>query len=266
MSYGVAGTNGLDGAAGADSTVPGPQGPTGLQGDPSTDTLGALGPFCTGSNDIAVWDGLMWDCSTTTDVVCNSLGANPSCDLKMVIADIVNPPKTVFVTSNTYNPNLGGIAGGDSICQSLADTAGLDGTYMAWLSDDTLESPATRFTQSEFRYVRVDGVQIAADWTDLTDGLLDAVINVDETGATQSSTDKVMTGTEGDGTADTNYAAGASNCAGWTNGTGGFSPGTPGGGWRGNNLAFNNPQVLNEWTTLGAGGCATADHFFCFAQ
>jgi len=35
----------------------------------------------------------------------------------------------VFVTSETYDGNLGGIAGADSKCQALADAAGLDGIW-----------------------------------------------------------------------------------------------------------------------------------------
>jgi len=99
-------------------------------------------------------------------------------------------PKTVFVTSTTQAGNLGGITGADAICQGLADAAALDGTYFAWLANagDSETAPLGRFTQADDPYVLVDGTQIAADWTDLTDGTLDAGIDRDEAGLPQTGT------------------------------------------------------------------------------
>ena len=45
--------------------------------------------------------------------------------------------KRVFVTSANYTGDLGGLVGADSKCQALADSAGLDGNYKAWLSTNT---------------------------------------------------------------------------------------------------------------------------------
>lgn len=45
--------------------------------------------------------------------------------------------KRVFVTRATTDGNLGGTAGADAFCQSAADTAGLGGSYQAWLSTGT---------------------------------------------------------------------------------------------------------------------------------
>jgi len=42
--------------------------------------------------------------------------------------------KRVFVTSNRYSGNLGGLSGADTTCTNLANTAGLGGTWKAWLS------------------------------------------------------------------------------------------------------------------------------------
>jgi cysteine-rich repeat protein len=42
--------------------------------------------------------------------------------------------KKVFVSSQMYDGNLGGLAGADAKCQALADAANLTGTYMAWIS------------------------------------------------------------------------------------------------------------------------------------
>jgi hypothetical protein len=90
---------------------------------------------------------------------------------------------TVFISSESYTGNLGGLAGADAKCQALADAAGIPGTYMAWLSDGAA-SPSTRFpTKSSSPYKLLNGVKIADNWADLTDGTLDALIYVPDTGS-----------------------------------------------------------------------------------
>ena len=54
-------------------------------------------------------------------------------------------PKKVFISSQTYVGNLGGLAGADQLCQRLASTAGLTGTFKAFLSSSN-STPATRWT------------------------------------------------------------------------------------------------------------------------
>ncbi len=93
-----------------------------------------------------------------------------------------DPPVTVFVTSDTMPGNLGGLAGADAICNARAATAGLAGEYMAWLANDEGD-PAGRFRRNNGPYVRVDGVEIAANWDDLVDGEIAAPIAIDENGA-----------------------------------------------------------------------------------
>ena len=90
-------------------------------------------------------------------------------------------PCRVFVSSTTHSGNLGGLSGADTTCQNLANAAGLPGTYRAWLSDNT-QSPSTRFATSTGAYALVNGVTIAASWTDLTDGTLASPITVTELG------------------------------------------------------------------------------------
>ncbi len=125
--------------------------------------------------------------------------------------------RRVFVTSSTFKGDLGGLAGADDICQTLADREGLPGTYKAWLSDSTA-SPSTRFLLSPAPYIRLDGVRIAHDWADLIDGSLAAPINVDEQGtalAGQQPNDVVWTGTQWSGIAS--LGAGDNyECGDWT--------------------------------------------------
>jgi hypothetical protein len=45
--------------------------------------------------------------------------------------------KKIFITSTTYNGNLGGLSGADTKCQTQASAAGLTGTWKALLSDST---------------------------------------------------------------------------------------------------------------------------------
>ncbi|MCS7029533.1 MAG: hypothetical protein NZ519_12290, partial [Bacteroidia bacterium] len=115
--------------------------------------------------------------------------------------------KRVFVTSTKYGGlcdnsspacpkyhQLGhGPSGGYSgalpffrvVCQQIADQKGLGGVWGPWLEDYGLP-PATHLGLSSFtgNFVRLDGVVVANGWADLTDGTLDAPINVDENGAT----------------------------------------------------------------------------------
>jgi cysteine-rich repeat protein len=74
--------------------------------------------------------------------------------------------KRVFVSSQTYDGNLGGLDGADQKCQTLADAAGLGGTYRAWIAT-VHGSPSTRFVRSKAPYVLVDGTLVARSWADL---------------------------------------------------------------------------------------------------
>lgn len=90
--------------------------------------------------------------------------------------------KRVFVSSASYPANFGGHAGADAACQSLANTAALGGTWMAWVSDSA-SSPAARFIHAPAPYRRIDGTVIAANWTDLTDGTLVNGVALNEYGS-----------------------------------------------------------------------------------
>jgi cysteine-rich repeat protein len=125
--------------------------------------------------------------------------------------------RRIFITSATFKgdlkPAIGealGVALGDAHCQELADAAGLDGTFLAWLSDGRM-SPATRFdTAFAGSYRLVDGTAVVvAGWADLTDGTLAHAIDRDEQGGLAAG-DNVWTNTAADGT-----SAGASGCLDW---------------------------------------------------
>ena len=121
--------------------------------------------------------------------------------------------KTVFVTSVSFNGNLGWLTGADAKCQAQADGPASvvpSGTYLAWLSDG-FDSPDIRFTKSAHPYILPGGTKIAEDFTDLTDGSILHPINIDPTGEPVGLA-QFWTGTNPDGT-----TAGYENtCDGWT--------------------------------------------------
>ena len=130
---------------------------------------------------------------------------------------------TVFVTSQRYSGNLvkeanklnpapeprfnenQGLEAGDFICNSHAQGAGLFGNFAAWLSKDGVDAK-DRLTQGSGPFIDVNGLTIADNIKDLTDGNLDAPIVSDELGlailyGSHRANDFAWTGTGIGGTA-----------------------------------------------------------------
>ena len=115
--------------------------------------------------------------------------------------------------SSSTSGVLGGLTGGDAVCDADAIANGLPaGTYLAWLSDGT-DSPSTRFDQNAGPYELPGGTAIAANWADLTDGALFAPIDQLADGVTTLNS-WVFTGTNPDGTS-VSASADGDNCDGW---------------------------------------------------
>lgn len=153
----------------------------------------------------------------------------------------------VFVTSGTYDGALGGLTGGDAICNTLAGAAGLGGTFVAWLSDSTTDAK-DRLTGAG-PFVSVTGFLIGNDVVDLTDGLVGA-ISRDENNQPVSVTG-VWTGTHWDGTW---YGL---DCQAWTsNMNGGSVRGRSG----------NKGSSGTSWTSFADGVCFSKRHLYCFEQ
>ena len=173
--------------------------------------------------------------------------------------------KNIFVSSQRHDGNFGGVTGADTFCQGLATSAGLSGTYLAWLSDTTT-SPSVRFAQASVPYRLVDGTTIANDWADLVDGSIQNPINLDEYGNAAPSS-MVFTFTMTDGTAGV-FQSATSNCYGddchcnnWTNSNGQGSP-TPG------SAVGQTTQTNDDWTDYSYyNGCgSTGQPIYCFEQ
>jgi len=261
-----------DGSVQSKAQVTGPVGPQGLAGlsgpqGPKGDT-GATGPV--GPQGPAGTFGLAAlnhsACTATDGSPSNlsiSLASDGTVSFKCPIA-----PKRVFMTSQAFAGNMGGLAGADGICQSLANKASLSGVYKAWLSDAT-SSPATRFTHSAGNYIEVDGTVLAADWSSITSGVM-AHIDHDETGnvatvAASGGTGQggvllfgdcgVWSNTKTNGTEFLPLSGGpatAISCNDWSDSSGNRT---------GEISSFSIIQFL-----CGTAGCDTLHPFYCFEQ
>ena len=163
--------------------------------------------------------------------------------------------KRVFVSSASFDGDLGGVAGGDARCQRLAEDAALDGTWRAWLSTPA-SSVDARFAKSTLPYVRLDGVKVASSYADLiaTKKLL-APISVDETMAVLPQTPNrvfVWTNTSAAGAS----ADASSNCNAWTT-----ADNTTG-------VVGNALEDGSGWTIQSSNvpACVTPLRLYCFEQ
>lgn len=152
----------------------------------------------------------------------------------------------VFVTSTTYDGNLGGLSGADAICQNLADTSSLGGRWRAWLSTNSTQA---RDRVNDVAYYLVNNTtKVCDDRTDLTDGTIGNIINIAENQTSIGG--YVWTGTNADGTAHLN------NCNNWTSNLDSSS-----------GVYGNTNSSDGAWTNAGTepmGGCASRYHLYCF--
>ena len=161
---------------------------------------------------------------------------------------ISSSTKRVFVTSTSYDGNLGGLDGADSKCQTQANTAGLNGTWKAWLRSETV-SAASRLSHNNGSYVLTNGNKIADNWSDLTDGSINYPINVNETGALVAQT-LVWTQTFSDGTAGPPAAA----CSNWTSNS------------LGADIVGDTTKTDGGWSNSSSNVCSSTHSLYCFEQ
>jgi len=231
-------------------------------------TIGAVGP---GAFDQAKLDAIINivcddgnEC--TTDGIDTATGQCihtwPECGIKdgccgpgCTSENDIDCRKIVFVTSQTFTGALGGVAGADEKCQSAAGNAGLTGTFLAWIADDTPgSSPEQRFTKNG-SYILVDGTVIADSWMDLTDGSLLNAINKDESGVVRS--DRAWANVKSDGSVKGSTSFDIDSCYGWRSG----SAQGKGRGWLGISKATG-PQ----WTDGSSSSCQGQARLYCFEQ
>ena len=157
-------------------------------------------------------------------------------------------PRLVFVTSGASNGSIGGLTGADTRCSGAA--GGLGGPeWQAWLSDDT-GSPSTRMnTAYKGWYQLVDGTPIAHGWEDLTDGTLEAAINLTESGTVPPNNLSAWTNTNPDGT----VADVANDCMNWTSGSDALSA-----------IRGSATSAMATWTSSGTALCVSGYRLYCF--
>lgn len=126
------------------------------------------------------------------------------------------PPNSriVFITAQSYSGNLkgtypDGLTGADAKCQINAQSAGLPGTYKAWLSTSSVDAK-NRIPSDKMFILPGSGAIVANDLNDLISGDIDVAINRDQFGNIQSG-DGVFTGTDEYGMRIPNK-----NCSNWT--------------------------------------------------
>lgn len=113
------------------------------------------------------------------------------------------PANLVFVTSTMVTGGFGGVAAADAMCAQHAATAGMSGTFVAWLSGASI----IRLSESR-GWTRVDGVALADQPSDFISNLLLAPIALDERGQPVGG-NRIWTGLTRDG-------APAADCVQWT--------------------------------------------------
>lgn len=126
----------------------------------------------------------------------------------------------VFLTSGVFDGKLGGLAGADALCTTAAQRNPLIAkrVFHAWLSDATKNvNDATRFRRGTRPYIRIDGSNFAASFSQITSSALANPLNIDEsgnalTGATGSPALSVWTATS----ASTGNAYNGFSCNNWT--------------------------------------------------
>jgi hypothetical protein len=198
------------------------------------------------------------DGSEPVDASAESAADGPVDSAITLVDCTVGQCKRVFLSSTqTMSGNLGGVAGGDSVCQSLANARTLGGVWKAWLSDQS-SSPMTRFSHAGVPYRLLDGTLVAAHWNALTSGALAHAIDVDETGNRVSADggpgaliSEVWTGTLPSG----GYAS--ASCRNWANGSSNMPYGEVG--------LFANSDF--QWTASYAQFCDRMFlRLYCFEQ
>lgn len=168
--------------------------------------------------------------------------------------------RLVFATSTLYNGNLGGLTGADNKCQSLAETAGLPGTFKAWLSGtdamNSLQSPHSRFDENLSLPTRIykraytpllANVLVASNWSTLEN--LDKKIDTTETAFPIDTLPRVWTNTTPIGS-PTNPQ---SDCSGWKS-----SHSMNHGGYG------RTTRTDPAWTNSGEDPCDAKHRLYCF--
>ncbi|MBA3820439.1 MAG: hypothetical protein H0X17_16225 [Deltaproteobacteria bacterium] len=184
-------------SCGADCTETYPHGTTvTLTATPSTAAATA--------STFAGWSGACTGTGTCTVTLTSAATVN---------AKFVLSPNLMFVSSGLSNGSLGGLAGADAKCQQLAGAANLAGTYRAYLSSISGNTPINAPSRmgSASGWVRVDGAPLMNAISQFAAGTLANAPALMENGVNVSQTQfaHAWTGTNENGTFDSACSAAA---------------------------------------------------------
>jgi len=167
-------------------------------------------------------------------------------------APTIRPALIVFALTN-YNlfGTLGGLSGADNICNTRAQSSGLNGTFRAWLSTNTINAK-DRINDGVYALPNTLGkptIKVIGSKADFSTGSILHRINRTSLGVEFYSNGAVWTGTNEFGNAVPNL-----NCNGWTSSLSTLN-GTMG------RTSFQN----KSWTNSGTGSCnGDAYAIYCF--
>lgn len=188
------------------------------------------------------------NCNLSARLICMGTGSGGP------LPAFASSGKRVFATSVGGTGDLStwadaggrtGLAAADAVCRARAAAAGLAGNFKAWLSDSSVD--AIDRLNGNGPWVRMDGVRIATDKADLTDGRLFSAIAMDETGLYPRES-APWTGTDASGRAKPDLM-----CDDWRS----ASP-TDTGVWG------QTPIASGDWTDNFEASCNRSFRLFCF--
>lgn len=157
--------------------------------------------------------------------------------------------KRVFISSVTYNGNLGGLSGADDKCNSLASAAGLGGTWKAYLSTAATDA-FERIADVGPWYLVDETYLVFQNKAQFSTGPSNPIM-MTETGEWLSGFAFVWTGSGGSGDYHITYGA----CASWTSSSAGVT-----------GVTGNYTENTVAWQTSGYAYCHTSRHIYCFEQ
>jgi hypothetical protein len=152
--------------------------------------------------------------------------------------------KRIFVTSGTFNGNLGGLTGADGLCGTAA--ASLGGSWKAWLSDGTHDA-IDRITDVGPWYL-VNGTKVFDNKAALTGNPLVAIDVTENNTAAGGAAALPWTGTNSGGTKN------GSTCTNWTDGA------------AGNGECGSAASATSTWTANSALPCSIPYSLYCLEQ
>jgi hypothetical protein len=154
--------------------------------------------------------------------------------------------QTMFVSSTSYNGNLGGLSGADAICQGLADAESLGGTWKAVISSEAV-NVKDRIAVTGAVY-NLGNSLLALNSADMWDGSLGNAVLYDESGLNVGAWGDVWAGSLNNGTKWTGW-----NCSSWSNGSSGASA-----------YLGGSDQSSSGWIQTNSGtNCANTKKLYC---